>query len=63
VSSVAFGGHVVAAGWSDRFPTIVQDAVTIALFAFAATVVLQEGILATTAVGAVVVGLARPCPD
>src|SRR5579864_7140519 len=42
----------------DRFPTIVQDAVTIALFAVAATVVLQEKILATTAVGAVVVGLA-----
>jgi small-conductance mechanosensitive channel len=42
----------------DRFPTIVQDAVMIALFAVAATVVLQERILATTAVGAVVVGLA-----
>jgi small-conductance mechanosensitive channel len=42
----------------DRFPTIVQDAATIALFAVAATVVLQEKIFAATAVGAVVVGLA-----
>jgi small-conductance mechanosensitive channel/CRP-like cAMP-binding protein len=42
----------------DRFPTIVQDAGTIALFAIAAAVVLQEKIFAATAVGAVVVGLA-----
>jgi small-conductance mechanosensitive channel/CRP-like cAMP-binding protein len=42
----------------DRFPNIVQDALVIALFALAATVVLQEKILATTAVGAVVVGFA-----
>jgi small-conductance mechanosensitive channel len=42
----------------DRFPNIVQDALVIALFALAATVVLQDKIVATTAVGAVVVGLA-----
>ena len=42
----------------DRFPTIVQDAMIIALFALIATLVMQERILATTAVGAVVVGFA-----
>ena len=42
----------------DRFPTIVQDALTIALFAIAAVVLLQEKVLATTAVGAVVIGFA-----
>ena len=42
----------------DRFPNIVQDAFTIALFAVAATLILQERILATTAVGAVVIGFA-----
>src|SRR5207247_4198099 len=42
----------------DRFPTIVQDALTIALFAVAAIAVLQERVLATTAVGAVVIGFA-----
>ena len=42
----------------DRFPTIVQDTIVIALFALAATVILQEKILATTAVGAVVIGFA-----
>ena len=42
----------------DRFPTIVQDAIVIALFALAATAVLQEKVFATTAVGAVVVGFA-----
>jgi small-conductance mechanosensitive channel/CRP-like cAMP-binding protein len=42
----------------DRFPTIVQDAIVIALFAIAATLILRERILATTAVGAVVVGFA-----
>jgi len=42
----------------DRFPTIVQDTIVIALFALTATLILQERILATTAVGAVVVGLA-----
>ena len=42
----------------DRFPKIVQDAVVIALFGIAATLILQEKILATSAVGAVVIGLA-----
>ena len=42
----------------DRFPTIVQDALIIALFAMVATLFLQEKILATTAVGAVVIGFA-----
>ena len=42
----------------DRFPTIVQDAFVIGLFAIGATMVLQERIFAATAVGAVVVGFA-----
>jgi small-conductance mechanosensitive channel/CRP-like cAMP-binding protein len=42
----------------DRFPTIVQDAIVIGLFALGATMVLQEKIFAATAVGAVVVGFA-----
>ena len=42
----------------DRFPTIVQDSIVIALFAIAATLILQEKIFATTAVGAVVIGFA-----
>jgi small-conductance mechanosensitive channel/CRP-like cAMP-binding protein len=42
----------------DRFPTIVQDTIVIALFTLTATLILQERIFATTAVGAVVVGLA-----
>ncbi len=42
----------------DQFPRIVQDAIVIALFAIAATLVLRERILATTAVGAVILGLA-----
>lgn len=42
----------------DRFPTIVQDAIVIVLFGFAATLLLQEKIFAATAVGAVVLGLA-----
>ena len=42
----------------DRFPTIVQDAIVIALFAIVATLIMQEKVLATTAVGAVVVGFA-----
>lgn len=42
----------------DRFPTIVQDAMIIALFGLAAMLFMQEKILATTAVGAVVVGFA-----
>lgn len=42
----------------DRFPTIVQDSLVIVLFAIVATVILQEKIFATTAVGAVVIGFA-----
>jgi small-conductance mechanosensitive channel len=42
----------------DRFPTIVQDAIAIALYAVAAVIVLQEKVLTTTAVGAVVIGFA-----
>lgn len=42
----------------DRFPTIVQDAIVMVLFAVAATLILQERIFATTAVGAVVIGFA-----
>jgi CRP-like cAMP-binding protein len=42
----------------DRFPTIVQDALIIALFAVVATLFMQDRVLATTAVGAVVVGFA-----
>jgi len=42
----------------DRFPNIVQDTIVIVLFGIAATLVLRERILATTAVGAVVIGFA-----
>jgi small-conductance mechanosensitive channel/CRP-like cAMP-binding protein len=42
----------------DRFPNIVQDTIVIALFAIAATLILQEKIFAATAVGAVVLGFA-----
>ena len=42
----------------DRFPNIVQDAIIIALFALAAMLFLQERMLATTAVGAVILGFA-----
>ena len=42
----------------DRFPNIVQDSIVIALFGIAATLILRERILATTAVGAVVIGFA-----
>ena len=42
----------------DRFPTIVQDAFVIGLFALGATMILQERVFAATAVGAVVVGFA-----
>lgn len=42
----------------DRFPKIVQDAAIIALFALFVTIVLPDKALATTAVGAVIVGLA-----
>jgi small-conductance mechanosensitive channel len=42
----------------DRFPTIVQDALVIAIFGVAATMLLRDRIFAATAAGAVVVGLA-----
>jgi small-conductance mechanosensitive channel/CRP-like cAMP-binding protein len=42
----------------DRFPTIVQDTIVIGLLAVALTLILQERIFATTAVGAVVLGFA-----
>jgi small-conductance mechanosensitive channel len=42
----------------DRFPAIVQDAIIIALFGLVATLFMQEKVLATTAVGAVVIGFA-----
>ena len=42
----------------DRFPTIVQDSIVIGLFGVAVTLILRERMFATTAVGAVVIGLA-----
>lgn len=42
----------------ERFPNIVQDAIVIAIFGLAAMLFLPEKIVATTAVGAVVVGFA-----
>ena len=42
----------------ERFPNIVQDTLVIALFAVAATLILRERIVTTTAVGAVVIGFA-----
>lgn len=42
----------------DRFPAIVQDTLLILLFGVAATLILGDRILATTAVGAVVLGFA-----
>src|SRR5262249_41488023 len=42
----------------ERFPNIVQDTIVIALFAIAALLFLPEKVVATTAVGAVVVGFA-----
>lgn len=42
----------------DRFPRIVQDAIVIGIFGFAATLLLQERIFGATAAGAVVIGLA-----
>jgi len=42
----------------EHFPNIVQDAIVIALFGLAAMLFLPEKIVATTAVGAVVVGFA-----
>lgn len=43
---------------SDRFPAIVQDVAVIAVFLIIATMLLREQLLATSAVGAVVVGFA-----
>lgn len=45
-------------GASERVPAIVQDVLTIAVFAVTATLVLEEKLLTTSAVGAVVVGFA-----
>ena len=42
----------------ERFPNIVQDTLVIALFALIATLVLRDRMMTTTAVGAVVIGLA-----
>ena len=42
----------------DRFPAIVQDTLFILLFGVVATLILRDRILATTAVGAVVLGFA-----
>jgi small-conductance mechanosensitive channel/CRP-like cAMP-binding protein len=42
----------------ERFPNIVQDTFVMALFALVATLILRDRVLATTAVGAVVIGLA-----
>ena len=43
---------------NERFPGIVQDVAVIALFMAIATVIMRETLLATSAVGAVVVGFA-----
>ena len=43
---------------SDRFPSIVQDATVLALFMAIGTMLLREQLLATSAVGAVVLGFA-----
>ena len=45
-------------GPSERFPTIVQDSVVIALVALIAAIVLQERVWTATAAGAVVIGFA-----
>ena len=42
----------------DYFPTIVQDVLVFVLFAMVATLVMEEKFLTTSAVGAVVAGLA-----
>jgi len=42
----------------DRFPAIVQDTLLILLFGLVATAILRDRVLATTAVGAVVIGFA-----
>lgn len=54
---------ILANKWRDnrpneRFPGIVQDVAVIALFTAIATVIMRETLLATSAVGAVVVGFA-----
>ena len=43
---------------SERMPAIVQDAVVLVLFGVIATLIMREQLLATSAVGAVVVGFA-----
>ena len=57
------GVAVVANPWresrpSERMPAIVQDAVVLVLFGVIATLIMREQLLATSAVGAVVVGFA-----
>src|SRR6185312_15928860 len=42
----------------ERYPNIVQDTLVIVLFAMVATLILGERFIATTAVGAVVLGFA-----
>ena len=42
----------------ERFPTIVQDVIVFSLFMLVATLVMDEKFLTTSAVGAVVAGLA-----
>jgi len=42
----------------EHFPTIVQDAIIVVLFAFVSVIVLREKVFATSAVGAVVIGFA-----
>lgn len=42
----------------EHFPTIVQDAIIVTLFAFVSVIVLREKVFATSAVGAVVIGFA-----
>lgn len=49
-----FSGSTV----SDRFPSIVQDAIVIGIFALVATYYAPDKLFATSAVGALVVGLA-----
>jgi small-conductance mechanosensitive channel/CRP-like cAMP-binding protein len=45
-------------GASERVPAIVQDVVVIGLFAVTATLLMEEKLLTTSAVGAVVIGFA-----
>ncbi len=42
----------------EHFPTIVQDAIIVTLFAFVSVIVLREKVFAMSAVGAVVIGFA-----